>query len=93
MPELHTLEARGTQLKDNRKETLLVSHRIGSRFDMTEYWVEADEINCGCWHSNLANFEDRVKSVYKSGKHRKDYLAFIRLCKRAKVLRHKGLTE
>ena len=84
MPELRTLDARGTQLKGNYKETLLISPPIGSRSDITEYWVEADDVKCGCWNSNLLDFARRVKNTYKTGKHRRDYLAFIAICKKAK---------
>ena len=83
MPKLRTLYARGTQLKDkNAKiETLICSLPIGSRWDVTEFWKEANEIKCGCFNGTLEEFEKRVKSVYKTGKHRKDYLNFIKLCK------------
>lgn len=84
-PNLEYLDARGTAIKEKgvkcKKETLIISSPIGSRWDITEYWVEADEVKCGCWNGNLKDFESRVKSVHKTGKYRKEYLDFIGKCK------------
>lgn len=83
-PELTTLDARGTQLNGNSIETLLVSKSIGSRYGVTEYWVEANEIKCGCWFSDLDEFEREVKSVYATGLFRKQYIEFIAKCRKYK---------
>ena len=79
MPKLEYLDARGTGLK----ETLFISKSIGSRYDVTEYWIEADEIICGCFKGTLSVFEKRVKDVYSnsSNEFRKQYLIFIKECK------------
>lgn len=79
--ELRTLDARGTQLKDNIFETLHASKSIGSRYDITEFWIEANEIKCGCWKGTLEEFDKRVKSVYENGnKHISQYMDFISEC-------------
>ena len=82
MPKLRYLDARGTQLKGNKIEKYLFSKSIGSRYNITEYWIETDEIKCGCWKGNLKQFKERVNSVYsgKDNKHRIDYMKFIDEC-------------
>ena len=82
LKSLEYLDARGTGITDNEIETLLLSKSIGSRYDLTEYWIESDEIKCGCWKGNLKQFKERVNSVYsgKDNKHRIDYMKFIDEC-------------
>ena len=90
LPKLEYLDARGTQLKElpllpklitsklsKQKETLILSTSIGSRYDITEYWKESDQIKCGCFEGTLKEFEAEVKQKYKTGIYRKQYLSFI----------------
>jgi hypothetical protein len=86
LKKLRTLDASGSQIADVKKETLFISKSIGSRYDITEYWIEVDEIKCGCYKGNLKDFENRVKEKYpeKESKYRKEYLEFITECKTKK---------
>ena len=62
----------------------LVSTKIGSRNAQTVVYILDDNIQviCGCWRSNLIDFEKRVKEVYtKDIQHYKDYMRFIKQAK------------
>ena len=83
LPNVKTLDCRGNEkLKGIKKETLYLSKSIGSRYEITEYWVESNEIKCGCWNGNLKEFKERIDSVYpeKENKYRIQYLKFIEEC-------------
>jgi hypothetical protein len=56
---------------------------IGSRMGYTVYNVTKDQIKCGCWSSNLADFEARVRKVYgeTNAKYLNEYLDAIEFFK------------
>jgi hypothetical protein len=67
-------------------EKLYLSKSIGSRYDITEYWIKSDEIKCGCFSGNLKDFKKRVLEVYPDKKniHRINYIIFIEECENFK---------
>ncbi len=86
LPNAEYVDARGcTGLTAGSKETSLFSKSIGSRYAITEYWIEADEIKCGCFTGTLQQFEGRVNSQYPTGIYGDQYRSFIDECKSAKV--------
>lgn len=66
---------------------------IGSRKAVTVFYLNEGiiQVTCGCWKSNLEDFEKRVKDVYKEGnEHRITYLKEI---ERVKVLFAESQTD
>jgi len=66
---------------------------IGSRNEVTIFYLNEGiiQVVCGCWKSNLEEFEKRVKDVYEEGnEHRITYLKEI---ERVKVLFAESQTE
>ena len=61
-------------------QPLLLSKSIGSRYDITQYWIKTDEIICGCFKSTLEEFKQRVLKNYPSGKFHDQYIEFIEQC-------------
>ena len=62
-----------------------VSNRIGSRKSQTTvYWTSKDDIQvvCGCFKSNLDDFEVRVNKVHANNpQYLKEYLKLIEVVK------------
>jgi hypothetical protein len=55
---------------------------IGSRRGTTCYFMEKDIIICGCWISNIADFEKKVKEQHKDNpKFKAEYLGAIKFFK------------
>ena len=59
---------------------------IGSRKAVTVFYLNEGIIyvTCGCWKSNLEEFENRVKNVYKEGNEHR--VAYLREIEKVKIL-------
>ena len=57
---------------------------IGSARRSTTYWVEADEVRCGCFTGTLEEFAEQVEETHEDNpKHLAEYqagIAFLKAC-------------
>ena len=61
----------------------LYSKIIGSRESQTVIYCgdAGEQVVCGCWKSNLNDFEKRVNEIYPDGKFHDEYMEFIAIAK------------
>lgn len=73
-------------LKDTERTWLITVGNIGSRQTETVYFVDYDNIRCGCWNNfkggTLSEFRERINEVYPAdniatNKYRIEYLSAI----------------
>lgn len=73
-------------LKDAKRTWLITVGNIGSRQTETVYFVDYDNIRCGCWNNfkggTLSEFRERINEVYPAdniatNKYRIEYLSAI----------------
>ena len=96
--DLRNADLRGAYLRGaDLDKTYYQITRIGSRNGTTTYCVEDDNVLCGCWNNckggTLAEFEERIESVYgeqgetPNGKCYIQYIEAIKFFKAMKALR------
>ena len=67
----------GAYLSKVRGQSFITVGNIGSRNAQTIYHVDTDTIYCGCWKSNLDDFEKRIVYEYDDTLHGQEYKAAI----------------
>ena len=71
----------GSNLSRVYGQTFITIGNIGSRNSSTIYHIESDTIWCGCWRSNLVEFESRVHYIYGDEFYGLQYQSAIRFIK------------